>query len=83
MAVEDRIECQSCGRAVVPQLWVDARARLSHPRVRHLCPLCGATLRVSGGGLSRGGLALTVVTLALLILACLFVLVMSGALRGR
>ena len=67
----------------MPQLWVDARDRLSHPKVRHLCPLCGATLRVSGGGLSRGGLALAAVAIALMILACLFVLVMSGSLRGR
>lgn len=83
MAIEDRIECRGCGRAVVPQLWVDASDRMSHPTVRHLCPLCGATVRVSGGGLSRGGLALAVVAIALIILTCLFVLVMSGALSGR
>ncbi len=83
MAIEDRIECQSCGRAVVPQLWVDARDRLSHPTVHHLCPLCGATLRVSGGGLSRGGVALAVGAIAIMILTCLFLLVVSGSLRIR
>ena len=54
MAVEDRIECRNCGRAVVPQFWVDARNGQEHPTVRHLCPLCGATLLVSGGGINRG-----------------------------
>ena len=83
MGIEDRIECRGCGRAVVPQLWVDARNRLSHPTVRHLCPLCGATLRVSGGGLSRGGLALAAGVIALIILTCLFFLVISGSLGGR
>jgi hypothetical protein len=83
MAIEDRIECRSCGRAVVPQLWVDTRNRLEHPTVRHLCPLCGATLRVSGGGITRGGLALAASAIALMILMCVFVLVMSGALSGR
>ena len=72
MAVEDRIECRGCGRAVVPQLWVDARDRMSHPTVRHLCPLCGATLRVSGGGLDRGVLALVIGSVVLL--ALIFVL---------
>jgi predicted RNA-binding Zn-ribbon protein involved in translation (DUF1610 family) len=83
MAIEDRIECRSCGRAVIPQLWVDARDRPSHPTVRHLCPLCGATMRVSGGGLSRGGLAFAVGVVALLILMSLFALVLSGSLGGR
>ena len=54
MATEDRIRCGTCGRAVVPQLWVDDRqGAIHHPQVRHLCPLCGATLHVSGGGVDR------------------------------
>lgn len=75
MAIEDRIECQQCGRAVVPQLWVDARNRLEHPTVRQLCPLCGATLRVSGGGVSRGGRALLIWSLVMILLMLVFVLV--------
>lgn len=77
MAIEDRIECHSCGRAIVPQLWVDARNRLEHTIVRHLCPLCGATLHVSGGGISRGGLALLVVSISLIVLALVIALVLS------
>ena len=77
MAIEDRIECRGCGRAVVPQLWVDARNRTEHPTVRHLCPLCGATLRVSGGGISRGGWALFVMSISLIVLALVFALVLA------
>lgn len=77
MAIEDRIECQSCHRAVAPQLWVDTRDRLSYPTVRHLCPLCGATLRVSGGGINRGVLALIIGSVVLLALILVFALVIS------
>lgn len=77
MAIEDRIECQKCGRAVVPQLWVDASNRLEHPKVNQLCPSCGATLRVTGGGLNRGVLALVIGSLAVLILFLVFGLVLS------
>jgi predicted RNA-binding Zn-ribbon protein involved in translation (DUF1610 family) len=76
MAIEDRIECHSCGRAIVPQLWVDAKNRMEHPTVRHLCPLCGATLRVSGGGISRGGWTLLVVSISLIVLALVVALVL-------
>lgn len=58
MVMESRTECPSCQRSVVPQLWVDARNRLEHPRVVHLCPLCGATVRESGGEINKGVLAL-------------------------
>ena len=57
MATEDRIECQSCRRAVVPQLWVDDRNRMEHPTVVHLCPFCGVVLRESGGRRDRRMLA--------------------------
>jgi hypothetical protein len=77
MVIEDRVECRSCGRAVVPQLWVDARNRAEHPTVCHLCPLCGATLRVSGGGISRGGWALFVVSISLIVLALVVALVLA------
>ena len=56
MAIDDRIECLNCRRAVVPHLWVDTRDQMMLPTVRHLCPLCGATLRVSGGGVDRSQL---------------------------
>jgi ribosomal protein S27E len=78
MAIEDRIECRGCGRAVVPQLWVDTRDRMSHPKVRHLCPLCGATLRVSGGGINRGMLALVIGSFGMLILMLIFVVMKYG-----
>jgi ribosomal protein S27E len=76
MAAEDRIECRSCGRAVVPQFWVDGRNGLEHPTVRHLCPLCGATLFVSGGGMNWTMLALiirfSVLAFLIIILAIVF-----------
>lgn len=77
MAVEDRIECWNCGRAVVPQLWVDGRNGLEHPKVRHLCPLCGATLLVSGGGINRSVLGLIIGFSALSILIVVLLLVFS------
>jgi ribosomal protein S27E len=77
MATEDRIECRSCGRAVVPQFWVDGRNGLEHPTVRHLCPLCGATLVVSGGGINRTMLALIIGFFALTILTFVLALVFS------
>jgi ribosomal protein S27E len=57
MPIQDRIECQNCGRAVVPQLWVDTRNRLEHPRFVRLCPFCGIVMSESGGGMDRGKLA--------------------------
>lgn len=67
MAVSDRVECRSCGRAVVPQLVVDDRNKLRRSVVTHLCPFCGAVLHVSGGELERG-------MVALLVGVCLFCL---------
>lgn len=78
MVIEDRVECRNCGRAVVPHLWVDTRDRMSHPTVRHLCPLCGATLFVSGGGLDRGVLALVVGSIGIIMLIVVFSVVMFG-----
>jgi ribosomal protein S27E len=77
MAVENRIECRSCGRAVVPQFWVDGRNGLEHPTVRHLCPLCGATLLVSGGGINRSVLGLIIGFPALSILIFVLLLIFS------
>ena len=77
MAIEDRVNCPKCRRAVVPQLWVDARNRLEHPKVNQLCPSCGTTLRVTGGGLNRGMLALVIGSFALLILILVFGIVVS------
>ncbi len=65
MASEDRIECPKCGRAVLPQLWVDTRNGLEHPTVHHLCPYCGVSMRISGGGINRGILAIIIGSLAL------------------
>lgn len=51
---------------------------MSHPKVRYLCPLCGATLRVSGGGLNRGLLALVVGSIGISILIVVIAVVTSG-----
>jgi len=61
----------------VPQFWVDARNGLEHSTVRHLCPLCGAMLFVSGGDLNRGMLALIIGFSALSILIFVLALVFS------
>jgi len=68
MSVQDRIECRNCGRAVVPQLWVDNRNRLEHPRFVRLCPFCGAIASESGGGINRGKLALILLVFGLCLL---------------
>lgn len=73
--MENQTECPSCRRAVVPQLWVDARNRLEHPRVVHLCPLCGATVLESGGGVNKGMLALILGSICLSALMLILLLV--------
>lgn len=73
MANEDRIECQGCGRAVVPKLWVDDRDQLIHPRVTHLCPFCGNVLRETGG---RPNLRILFFALVVLVLGFLFAFLM-------
>lgn len=60
MPANDRVQCGSCGRAVVPQLMADDRNKLHRPRVTHLCPFCGAVIHESGGELDRGMLVLIV-----------------------
>lgn len=77
MVTEDRIQCPNCGRAVVPQLWVDSRNRLERPRVRHLCPFCGDLLRESGGGMDRGMLALIIGSFCLCVLIFALLLLKS------
>jgi hypothetical protein len=72
--IEDRMECPSCHRGVVPQLWVDSRDRLEHPRVVHLCPFCGVTLRKSGGGINKQMLAFIIASIGLFVL--IFVLLL-------
>ena len=61
----------------MPQLWVDGRNGLEHPKVRHFCPLCGATLLVSGGGINRSVLGLIIGFSALSILIIVLLLVFS------
>lgn len=72
------MQCQGCGRTVVPQLWVTDHGELTVPKVRHLCPLCGETPRVTGGGLTRGGLYFFVGMAALIMLGCALLLVLTG-----
>lgn len=70
MAAENHVQCPNCHQSIVPQLWVDARNSLEHPRVVHLCPFCGVTLRETGGGLDRRMLAFIIGTICL----CIFLL---------
>ena len=54
MVTENHIECPAWRRAFVPQLWVNSRNCLEHPRVMYLYPFCGVALHESGGGVDRG-----------------------------
>ena len=58
-------------------MWVDGRNGLEQPTVRHLCPLRGATLLVSGGGINRSVLGLIIGFSALSILMFVLLLVFS------
>jgi hypothetical protein len=58
----------------VPQLWVDTRNRMEHPRVVHLCPLCGATVRQSGGGLNWGTMGILIGSICVSALILIIVL---------
>lgn len=74
MVTEDRIQCPNCRHAVVPQLWVDTRNGLEHPRVIHLCPFCGITLKETGGGMNRQMLALIIGSIFLCVLIFVFIM---------
>lgn len=59
----DHVICQNCNHEVVPRLWSYSPmliGRLTYLRTQHQCPLCGAVMYESGGGLTiPGTIALT------------------------
>lgn len=47
----DKVKCENCGNAVVPRLWMtDTKSMIVHRKNEHICPICGVTMYVSGGG---------------------------------
>ena len=45
------VECKHCGKTVVPRLWHDNMDSIMYRRQnQHICPICGVTMYVTGGG---------------------------------
>jgi hypothetical protein len=76
---EERIECPSCRKQVVPRLW-HVRKRLSYLLTQHLCPFCGAVMYETGGAPRWGCIIAILIALLLLCLPAILVLI-STALR--
>lgn len=48
-----QVECKSCCANVTPRLWHrDESSLLFYRSIEHICPLCGQTMYVTGGGLT-------------------------------
>lgn len=79
MAVEDHIECPSCGRAIVPHLNVYGETPTTFGRVRHVSPLCGAVAFESGGRVRWGML----IPLLIMVAACCLIAILGVMFSGR
>jgi hypothetical protein len=69
----DSVQCNSCGKQVVPKLWhyrPMLAGSLRYLRTQHICPLCGVCMYESGGNLSVMG-KIALIAFALLMLGCL------------
>ena len=48
-----KVTCNSCEVGVTPRLWhKDENNWVSYRSIEHICPLCGETMYVTGGGLT-------------------------------
>lgn len=48
-----KVTCKKCSSEVVPRLWHSNNDSMIFNRVtEHICPICGETMYVTGGGLS-------------------------------
>jgi hypothetical protein len=48
--MDDRIECNNCGRKVVPRLWHIFGTAFRYTKTQHICPFCGVAMYETGGG---------------------------------
>lgn len=78
MAVEDKIECPRCGRAMVPRLNFYDGTPVTFSRVQHVCPFCGTVLLESGGGVRWNTLIPLLIMFATLGLIFLYAVNHSG-----
>ncbi len=65
--MSDGIECRSCERNMIPQLYHYGGSLFSYSKTQHLCPYCGAVQHNSGGGF-KAWVKITVVIIVLPIL---------------
>lgn len=75
MAIEERIECPGCKRAVIPRLWFVGGDYMSYVTTQHVCPYCGMVMYETGGGYKRRAVIATIVLITLLLLALIVVLI--------
>ncbi|WP_139309808.1 hypothetical protein [Teredinibacter haidensis] len=52
--MDERIDCNSCGKKCTPRLWHLKGGFFRRKRIQHLCPYCGAVMYQSGGGIGLG-----------------------------
>lgn len=71
MAIEEGVECPECNRAVVPRLLITREHNpVAYRKAQHICPYCGVTMYVTGGGVNWTA----VIILLLVFGACALVL---------
>lgn len=75
----DKIECDSCGKNVVPKLWYYEPAlsrffiALRYTKIQHLCSFCGVCMYETGGQVTfTAKLILLVLVTPILMLTLLF-----------
>jgi hypothetical protein len=69
MAVEERVECPNCRRAVIPRLWLTGGDFLTYKTTQHLCQYCGVVMYETGGTYKRGPTIIAAVFVCLVLLA--------------
>jgi len=71
MGAEELIQCQNCGRSVVPRLLLSGGDFLTYMTTQHLCPYCGVVMYETGGTHKRVPVVITAVVLCLALIALL------------
>jgi ribosomal protein S27E len=71
MELDERVQCQHCGRTVVPRLWLTGGDFLTYMTTQHLCPYCGVVMYETGGTYKRTQTIITVVFICMALIVAL------------
>ena len=51
--MKNGVRCKNCENVVIPRIWHrNIDSRIYHRQNQHICPICGVTMYVTGGGLT-------------------------------